>query len=263
MNHPISFRPFLLLAAIIALVQTRGILGFLESEAEVFKLDFTNADTIKTKATWSRPERINVTKDGLGWDGDPNSSVEFWLQTTEPIAVGSALRPESFVSIRASIQPPGKFTFEGGTTVFPDGEMYVRFSPDAKHWSTWQCLDFKMPRNRENPQQVYEGLVRVPYRERESYRGLVEKYWETSPASNGDEEDAVRWILKEAPGFFEKTLPFIGYLQFLFETSRFGSHRIKAINIEAYGSEEEGGIESVMVGELRRRKPGPWRFKAP
>ena len=78
-----------------------------------------------------------------------------------------------------------------------------------------------------------------------------------------DEEAAVKWILKEKnPNFLEEDIPFVGYLQFRYESSLRGGERLKGIKINAsYGV---GGLHSTPNDEsVYKDQDGPWRFKTP
>jgi hypothetical protein len=75
-----------------------------------------------------------------------------------------------------------------------------------------------------------------------------------------DEEAAVKWILQRDPKFFEKSLPFIGYLQFRLENPPAGAERVE-IELR-YGG---GGIFTLprdQGTDPMKNRNGPWRFKA-
>ena len=59
--------------------------------------------------------------------------------------------------------------------------------------------------------------VGIPERELRQYQGYLEQYSKLDVPWTSDEEAAVRWILKQQPDFFERSLPFIGYIEFLFD----------------------------------------------
>ena len=120
-----------------------------------FVLDFTKPAEAKKKAKWSPADKLGPDAKGLGWDGPQNASYDVWIETTEPVAVGWSWRTTRSVGIHAEVEPPGKFQFRGSTTVFPSGEVYARYSPDAKHWSSWQSLGAQMPRDKKNPKQTF------------------------------------------------------------------------------------------------------------
>ncbi|HUW57823.1 MAG TPA: hypothetical protein VMZ92_14375 [Planctomycetota bacterium] len=230
--------------------------------ARRFVLDFTKPETVKKQAVWSPVDRLDMTDAGLGWDGAANASYDAWIQTTEPIGIGWSWRPVQNARVSAEIIPAGEFTFTGEHGVaFPSGTLYVRHSPDTKHWSGWQVLEFETPRDKENPKQRYHGDLRIPYRERGAYGGLVRHYGTMDVPWKSDEEAAVRWIVKNDPKFFEKHTPFIGYLQFLLEISLRGSRRIQRITFDvSYGA---GGRHSPPRDpEADKDRQGPWRFKA-
>ena len=182
------------------------------------KIDFTNAVDAETKATWSEPEKITVSKDGLGWDGEGAASRDGWIQT-KPLALGLSWRPTYAITVRTTIHPPPReFTLKNGQKDTSDaGDVYVRYSPDLKHWSSWQVLQRAEPQSIEekrNPGRHYRGTIRVPYRERDEYSKLVYEYSRLDVPWTSDEEAAVQWILNRDPEFFAKHIPFIGYAEF-------------------------------------------------
>ncbi len=64
------------------------------------------------------------------------------------------------------------------------------------------------------------------------YRQQLGKYAELDVPWKSDEEAAVRWIVENDPGFFERQIPFIGYIEFLYEGSFHGGQRITSLGAE-------------------------------
>lgn len=247
-----------MLLVVLVAVSAPDAVGAMKSGSR-FVLDFTKPDAVKKQAAWSPADRLDITDAGLGWDGAANAWRDAWIQTTEPIAIGRSWRPVQYARVSAEIIPAGKFIFRGEHGMeFPSGILYVRHSPDAKHWSDWQVLKYETPRDKENPKQRYHGELRIPYRERGAYANLTRQYSKMDVPWKSDEEAAVRWIVKNDPKFFEKHRPFIGYLQFLFEISLRGSRRIEKISFDV--SCGAGGMHSPprdrSVYEERDRIPG-------
>jgi len=116
------------------------------------------------------------------------------------------------------------------------------------------------PEPGKTPQQRYAGTLRVPYKEQDAYRSLLREYSRMDVLWASDEEAAVRWILQKDPKFFEKSLPLVGYVQFLFEASLRGGQRIERIRFElTYGA---GGMHSPPKDQsVYQTRDGPWRFK--
>jgi hypothetical protein len=164
---------------------------------------FTNAADAQTNATWSEPDKITVSKEGLGWDGDVAASRDGWIQT-KPVALGLSWRPTYAISVRAQIQPPPHdFTLSNGQKSTGDpGDMYVRYSPDLKHWSSWEALQRAEPQSMEEkktPARYYSGTIRVPYRDRSEYGQSISQYSHMDVPWKSDEEAAVKWILNRDP----------------------------------------------------------------
>jgi hypothetical protein len=246
-------------ALVVVLPAARPVLGIMMGH-ETFVLDFTKPEEVKSKATWSDPDKLDVTPAGLGWDGDPRGSRDAWIESV-PVAVGFSWRPVISVSVTAEVLPPGKFIFRENQTIWPGGEIYARYSPDRKHWSSWHCLEMQPPRNKRGPRQTYKGTVRVPYREAKAYRALIRKYVRMDVPWGSDEEAAVRWILEDDPRFFEKQLPFVGYVQFLYETVMRGGKRLKGLRFELHFG-AGGAHMPARDPAVEKGHGGPWRFVA-
>ncbi len=229
------------------------------------QIDFTSVSDASNKATWSEPDKVTVSTNGLGWDGEAASSRDGWIQTI-PVAVGLSWRPPYSVSVRIAIHPqPTAFVLNSGQKSTPyGGDVYVRYSPDLKHWSTWQVLQHAEPQSRDekkNPGRLRNGTVRVPHSERNEYTALLREYSKLEVPWKSDEEAAVRWLLKKEPDFFAKHIPFIGYLQFRFEGGFYGSQKIKSFKAGvSYGM---SGAHSVPKDNnaYKERDSSPWQFK--
>jgi len=136
MKHKLS--PIFFTLTLVLLAQ-RG--GASISDSKSIQIDFTNAADAASKATWWGADKLTVLGTGLGWDGETASSRDGWIQTT-PLAVGLSWRSPYGVSARVEIYPsPAEILLNNGQKFTPyGGEVYVRYSPDLKHWSMWQVL---------------------------------------------------------------------------------------------------------------------------
>lgn len=252
-------------------------------EFKQVSVDFTNAATATNEATWSESlenfgaraqERLTVTTNGLGWDGEAASSRDGWFKT-KPVAVGLSWRTPIAVTVHATIQPlPAEFTTGYGKKATPYvGDVYVRYSPDYHHWSSWQALQAgahpsswqMLPQTaaeNKNPGRQFSGLVRVPYSARERYGKLLSEYSRLDVPWTSDEEAAARWAVSREPDFFSKELPFIGYLEFLYEGNFHGGQRIRSFRADiSYGMSGIAAIAKDPSVE-KDRHAMPWRFKA-
>jgi hypothetical protein len=229
------------------------------------QIDFTNAADAEKKATWAYPDKLTITDAGLGWDGEPLASYDGWIQT-KPRALGFSWRTTFVISVGVAIHPPAEdIVLKDGTKISSGrGDVYVRYSPDLKHWSTWQVLQHanaQSPDEKKDPGWYYAGVIRVPYRERDEYIALLREYWELDVPWKSDEEAAVRWILQKDPDFFARHLPFLGYIEFLYEGSFRGGQRIKSLKADVTWS--VSGINTPPKDEEEYKKRDvPWRFKA-
>jgi len=224
-------------------------------------LDFTKPEEVKAKAKWSEPEKVAPSKEGLVWDGDFNRSREVWIEST-PVAVGLSWRPATGVSIEAEVVYGRKWPFNESEWPFPVGELYARYSPDRRHWSSWQYLEGQGTGIRKRPSHTYKGVLKVPSCEHKPYGKFVSKYSTMDVPWRSDEEAVVRWILENDPRFFEKHLPFVGYVQFLFETRlspRFSLKNLTARICYMVG----GGHAPPKDKSVYEERTGPWRFVAP
>ena len=71
----------------------------------------------------------------------------------------------------------------------------------------------------------------------------------------------VKDLLKREPKFFEKTTPFIGYVQFLYETQLDGGQRMKRLKVEVGWF--LGGLHHPPKNPAAQKgRDVPWRFKA-
>ncbi len=131
--------------------------------------------------------------------------------------------------------------------------MFARYSPDCKHWSSWQPL---LRNEKETGTVLFKGELGVPQREREKYEQYIEKYLRKDDQPSDDEEAFVRLILEKEPDFFEHTLPFIGYIQFLVEPPAFPPWRIKGFDAEI------GWGVSGLITSKHANFETRWRFKA-
>lgn len=226
-------------------------------------IDFTKQEDAASKATWSSPDKVTITGQGLGWDGQKVQVIDGWLQT-KAMAVGLSWRPASSVSLRVTIEPtPKPFPLSNGQTTTPYvGNVYARFSPDSKHWSTWQALKSDTPLPTDPAGSLFTGRMSVPQRERREYSDMMEAYSKLDVPWTSDEEALVTWIVARDPKFFERSLPFIGYVEFLYEAPLCGSQRITALKADVhYGI---GGTHSIPKDpKAAENRHIPWRFKAP
>jgi len=223
-------------------------------------LDFTQSDKIRTVATWSDSKYLTLTAEGLGWDGKPNESRDVTIETLKPTAVGWSWHPATAVHIEAEAVPAGSFRFGKTSIGWPStaGTLYARYSSDGKQWSTWQALNLRKPRNREKPRLRFHGTLQVPGKARQRYTRYLKEFAGTERPMGVDEEAAVRWILDKEPTFFEHNLPFIGYVEFLWEKRIRGDQRLKQLRIHL--SYSRGGRARIPEGhDLDTR----WRLKAP
>lgn len=102
----------------------------------------------------------------------------------------------------------------------------------------------------------------VPQREQSEYHDLMEAYSKLDVPWTDDEEAMVKWILERDAKFFERSLPIIGYVEFLFEAPLYGGQRITTLKAKVIYS--IAGLRSEPKDpKAAENRDVPWRFKAP
>lgn len=225
-------------------------------------VSFTSKVDAESQASWSPADKLTVTPDGLGRDGDGNSLVPGWFQS-KSFAIGYSWRPTVSAMIRATITPaPHSFLLPNGnpTTAQP-GNLFVRYSPDNKHWSSWHSLQQDMELWNTKKEVAFKASIQVPNRDREDYQKLLQEYAKQDVPWSSDEDAAVRWIIAKNPKFFEGAIPFMGYVQFLYECNFYGGQRITGFNAEiGYGM--SGFMAFPRDKELKQGLKKPWHYQA-
>lgn len=230
------------------------------------QIDLTDPNDAKSKALWSPHEKLSITKDGLGWDGESNVSIDGWIKT-KPLAIGLSWRPTFTARISFEVQPPGQvIIFSSGQKTYRDiGQVYVRYSPDLKNWSSWKVLELnreKLKVSNSEPILKFEGEIRVPYINRKEYSDLVSKYSTIDVPWKSDEEAAVKWIIEKDPEFFSRQIPFIGYVEFLYENQFRGGKRINTFTVEISWVVGGKHLPPKDKSVYRDRNNKPWNFTA-
>ena len=178
------------------------------------------------------------------------------------MAIGKSWRPAYSAHIEAEVEPCKKnIKLDNGQVYKPGaGLVFVRYSSDKKNWSSWQAMQYKRTKDKSQEKYEYTCFVSIPESNRQEYKGYVQKYMKMDVPWKSDEEAVVKWILESDPDFFKKTIPFIGYLQFMYQTSLFGGHRISRIHATAHWG--FGGMHSPARDEgVDKNRHVPWRFE--
>jgi hypothetical protein len=229
---------------------------------QTLELDFKDHQHIVTQVEWSNPDKLTLTSQGLGFEGESAQVRDIFLETIRPFAIGYSWRPAQSATIDIEIVPPQKMiTLSNGQTAYPFmGNWYVRYSPDTRHWSSWQVIEGQNLPQKDGPWK-FRGEISVPQKERAAYQQYLDAYYKLDVPWTSDEEAAVKWILQEDPNFFSQGIPFVGYLQFLYEGRLYGGQRIESIKIDvSYGV---GGLATIPRDRKveEGRSNIPWRFQ--
>lgn len=200
-------------------------------------IDFTQLDQAAKLATWSDPEHLGCTKEGFGWDGDKRSSRDGWIETV-PLAIGTSWRPTQSAGIRLWLKTnyPEVVATGPESKAFNTPNIFVRYSADRVHWSDWQPTDMK-----EDPRApgtvLYSASLDVPRRVSQAYHVKLQEWSRRDDIAWGsDEDEFCRWLVKQQPDYFSKERPFVGYVQFLMESSFKGSQRITRLEADVIWS---------------------------
>lgn len=233
-----------------------------------FKIDLTDPNSVPEHGLiWMPHDKVKQNGDGLVFENPaPNTAVDFHL-LTKAYPIGLSWRPTCGANLDVELSPLGKKTEYNGMTLHPSFyTVYVRYSPDMKNWSSWHAMQDKHrdweARNKAGSYQ-YDIRLQIPHKERQAYNDYYGQYMKMDVPWQSDEEAAVKWILTQEPDFFKKHIPFIGYVQFLCETSIRANQPLSEIKIGiGWGV---GGLHSIPKDESVYKNRGniPWRFKAP
>ncbi|TWT90744.1 hypothetical protein Mal64_11410 [Pseudobythopirellula maris] len=194
-------------------------------------IDFRDELDASAKADWTQNERLDITDEGLGWSGEPTSHFESSVRT-KPIALGYNWRPPQQAGVTVTlVADRSTYTLKRGQESRPyQGQVYLRYSPDLKHWSTWHVA--KLRSVDDGDEMTFDASVGVPRSVRKPYADLLQAYSRRDDvAASWDEEAAVRWIVGREPRFFAKQLPLVGYVQVMYEGNFSGDRRVRSMNL--------------------------------
>lgn len=222
------------------------------------KIDFTNPHDAESKAVWSDTNQFNITANGFGRDGEAASNRAGWIQT-KPIGVGLVWRPTAGVGLRVRIDPPPRpIKLNSGQIYTPYfGRVFARYSPDAKHWSSWH----ELRQDGTNQPSIHTGSMAVPRRDQERLQTFRQEYSKLDVPWPDNAEAFVEWLLKREPDFFAGTLPFIGYVEFLVEGNFYGGQRIQRLEADIFWN-VSGMHQPPKDKTIKMDMDAPWRYKA-
>lgn len=202
---------------------------------------------------WGPKKNLSMNAEGLGFDGSVRSSRSGWI-LSKPIAV--SLYHKTISSIRMTVTLEGefgKFHDNGMDVISYPGNIYVRYSPDRVNWTSW--MHTNSPINNKYAKGIIKNdkfsyMLSVPKRNRQAYREYLKKYTDLGlqTKSQNGHEGLVLWILEQDSDFFKKEMPFIGYVQILYEQDFQGGKRLKNIHVH-FGI----GVSGLSIFPLNNR----------
>ncbi len=228
-----------------------------------FSVDFTDAKAAHEKAEWTHAEALDITKAGLGYDDHQTAGHGSEILTC-PLAIGRDWRPAIAAGVNVRISPaPLPTKDSSGRAYTPHGGiMYVRYSPDRKHWSSWQRLE-ESDTQKDVNFLSFHGNVGVPLRDREQYGNLLNEYRRLDVPWGEDEAATVRWIVGRQPEFLANNLPFVGYLQFLYEVDFTSGQRLRSLEAVVSGGVSGLQRSSPKDPTAKSEREGPWSYVSP
>ncbi len=205
-------------------------------------------------ATWgSEGSSLDINEEGLGSGKCTGNSFTFAWVMTSPIPVGSHGQPWDNADFTVSVprtKPDDSFGL---------GNVFIRHSPDLKHWTDWQVLEQQPEHPAPNTwQSPRKGTLAIPRVHREHYRKLCDEFAAANPDVPFRNDAVVRWILKEDPNYFAKEIPFIGYVQVMVEAGLSDQQRIRGIHFSAFSTID--GMLYRIPAKDRKELQGRWSF---
>lgn len=234
-------RPILVTAFVIVQLASAGVLVHDQTS-----VDLTDPVETPKQITWGIPQQplmggrpeglevpdpklLDVTAAGFGWDGESLGSRDAWIHT-KPVPVARAWRPPTRCNLTVTLKPGRvEHTLKNGQKYTPyPGDVYVRYSADRKNWSSWQLMKL----GEHNGEQIpFDLSIGVPKADRLEYDRMINDFQQQDVPWKSDESAAAKWIDERDPAFFDKHIPYVGYVEFLIETGLSGGERLKSIDI--------------------------------
>lgn len=231
-------------------------------------VDFSDPNSVSENETiWSPQDKVQQTDKGLLFSSQtPNASVDFELMT-KAYAIGLSWRPTSAVRVNVELTPVGEEILFNQMTLNPSiYTVYVRYSSDLVHWSSWhvlQNLQTDRQAEKEAGKHQFRLQLQIPRKERKAYTDYRAQYSRMDVPWPSDEEAMAEWILTQEPDFFARHIPIVGYIQFLCEASMRANQPLAEIKIDTGWGVSGWHMPPKDMNVFQDRFSNPWRFKAP
>ena len=193
-------------------------------------ITFTPESPSLTNVTWEPANNFNVTENGLGWEDEPAAHRDITLRF-KPIPIGYSWRAPAGVGVSMKVfSDRSEYILNSGHTSTPyPGQFYVRYSVNRKNWSSW--INVPQDNTTDAKYWYYHVGLGVPDLNMIEYREYYNAYKQLDVPWVDDQNALAEWIVKEDPAFFANHIPFIGWIEILYEGSIGGSRRFNEINI--------------------------------
>jgi hypothetical protein len=237
----------------LSTMTAKGVMFFFDQVT----IDF--AATNSPRVECLRKQQLEIASSSLKTNNGGTWLAAGGSFTTSPMGLGLSWRSTAIASVSVDVRPTAVFVPDTNAVALLNlrRDVYVRYSPDFTHWSTWQALQ-KVSQTTNGFH--FEGLIEVPQRQRAEYGKLISTYSSLDVPWRSDEEAVVKWILSRDPDFLEKHLPFIGYVQFLYEGDFIHDQPIHSFKAKlSYGT--SGLHVEAKDPKAAENRDVPWRFK--
>jgi hypothetical protein len=191
-----------LLALLLLPVNARATIEFSNFEA----VAFSSSGVIPGA---SHSPGLSITKNGLRQDETAIQFHDLWVQS-QTFAFGSGVGSPRSVYLLLTLT--GNFI---EPTTFPR-TCFFRFSADGRHWTSWQAFADEGQSDSADIRKTrrYKAVATVSQTQREKFEEYRVK-WKQRPESKGSDNEQLisAWIIKQDPTFFERYIPFVGFVQ--------------------------------------------------
>ena len=215
------------------------------------KIEFTPNSKTLASVTIENIDKLNITNKGLGWDSNSSRTQQISLQS-KAIASPTIHQPEIQASVSINVISDKRDPSIKKMDIYnasASGTFFVRYSANKNHWSSWIALTQNEPKaypfdDHNHHYSQFSTTLAIPEVDRSNYLAHFAVFKKQDDVNwTNDELALAYWITQKEPDFFNKNIPYIGWIQFRYEGHIQGSKRIKTINLLTGFS--VGGLSSL------------------